>query len=61
MRYFFEEIDILKIFIQMTIGLNALHDLKILHRDLKSANIFLFSDGSAKLEIVMFQKLFIRD
>ena len=49
MRYFFEEIDIWKIFIQMTIGLKALHDLKILHRDLKSANIFLFSDGSAKI------------
>ena len=29
--------------------LKALHDLKILHRDLKSANIFLFNDGTAKL------------
>ena len=44
-----EEIDVWKIFIQMVKGLKALHDLNILHRDLKSANIFLFSDGSAKI------------
>ena len=46
---FFEESDIWRIFIQMVRGLKALHDLKILHRDLKSANIFLFTDGTAKL------------
>jgi len=44
-----DEIDVWKIFIQITKGLKALHDLQILHRDLKSANIFLFSDGSAKI------------
>ena len=46
---FFEESDIWRIFIQLVKGLKALHDLKILHRDLKSANVFLQSDGSAKL------------
>ena len=46
---FFEESDIWRVFIQLVKGLKALHDLKILHRDLKSANVFLFKDGSAKL------------
>ena len=30
--------------IQMIEGLKALHDMKIIHRDLKSANIFLVKD-----------------
>jgi len=37
------------ILIQTTQGLKALHDLKILHRDLKSANVFLFKNGMVKL------------
>ena len=45
----FEESDIWRIFIQLVKGLKSLHDLKILHRDMKSANVFLFSNGSAKL------------
>jgi NIMA (never in mitosis gene a)-related kinase len=43
------EEDIWKIFIQITKGLHDLHEYDILHRDLKSANVFLFKDGSAKL------------
>lgn len=35
--------------IQITRGLKALHELKILHRDLKSANVFMFSNGAVKL------------
>lgn len=37
------------IFIQVTRGLKALHDLGVFHRDLKSANVFLNKDGSVKL------------
>ena len=45
----FEENDVWKIFIQITKGLHDLHSYNILHRDLKSANVFLFHDGTAKL------------
>ena len=33
----------------MVFGLKALHDLNVMHRDLKTANVFLGTDGSAKL------------
>ena len=46
---YFNERDIWRVFIQIVKGLKALHDLEILHRDIKSSNIFLFSDGTAKL------------
>jgi NIMA (never in mitosis gene a)-related kinase len=45
----FQEIEIWKILIQLIQGLKALHDLNIMHRDLKSANVFLSKDGGAKL------------
>lgn len=35
--------------VHMIRGLKALHDLNISHRDLKSANVFLYSDGMVKI------------
>lgn len=45
----FSESQIWKFLVQMTKGLRSLHSLKILHRDLKCANIFLTGDGTLKL------------
>ena len=38
-----------KVFIQVVKGLKSMHDLNVMHRDLKSANVFLNSDDSVKL------------
>lgn len=46
---YLREDDIWRIFIQVVKGLKALHDTDIFHRDLKSANVFLNKDGTAKL------------
>ena len=35
------EQDVWKIFIQIVRGLKAMHDLRVMHRDLKCANVFL--------------------
>lgn len=35
--------------VQVVRGLKSLHDLNIMHRDLKSANVFLYKDFTAKL------------
>ena len=37
------------VFIQIVRGLKTFHSRRILHRDMKSANIFLFKDMQAKL------------
>jgi NIMA (never in mitosis gene a)-related kinase 1/4/5 len=43
------EDQILDWFVQITLALKHVHDRKILHRDLKSQNIFLMRDGMVKL------------
>jgi NIMA (never in mitosis gene a)-related kinase 1/4/5 len=46
---FISEKSILKYFIHMTLGVDSLHKNNILHRDLKSLNVFLSSGGKAKI------------
>ena len=49
MKNYFKENTIWTFFIQMLIGLKNLHDHNIMHRDLKSANIFIMKNGIIKL------------
>ncbi len=44
-----KEAQIWKALVDITRGIKALHDKKILHRDIKAANIFISSDGRYKL------------
>lgn len=44
-----KEDEIWTIFYNMVVGLQALHTLKIVHRDIKCANVFLTKKGTAKL------------
>ena len=48
-KTFFSESEIWSVFLQLIQGLKTLHDNKILHRDLKCANVFLTADNNVKL------------
>ena len=43
------ERDILDVFSQMVSAIRYMHSRNVLHRDLKTANIFLTKEGEAKL------------
>ena len=45
----FAEPDVMGIFVQLCLALQHVHKLKILHRDLKSQNVFLTQQGMVKL------------
>ena len=57
----FQEEVILKILTQMCLGILALHSLRIMHRDLKSANIFLTDDNIVKVGDLNVSKLARQD
>ena len=48
-RTHFPEIEIWNIFVQTLKGLKAIHDLNILHRDIKCANVYLSQNGCIKI------------
>jgi len=48
-RVLLEEDSVLSIFVQIALAIKYLHDRKILHRDLKTQNIFLMKNGHIKL------------
>ena len=48
-NYYLDEDDVWKLFIQMSIGLYYIHSKKIIHRDIKTLNIFLTKNYDAKI------------
>ena len=53
---YFAEDRVMLIFVQIILGLRQMHKQHVLHRDLKSANIFLNSKGGVKLGDLGFSK-----
>ncbi|XP_076220286.1 serine/threonine-protein kinase Nek3 isoform X2 [Aptenodytes patagonicus] len=46
---FFPEDTILQWFVEMCLGVKHIHDKRVLHRDIKSKNVFLTQNGKVKL------------
>ena len=57
----FETVDLVEITIQISHGMNYLHGHKIIHRDLKSSNIFLLDDKSLIVKIGDFGLAMIKE
>lgn len=57
----YKEEEIWKALVHTSIGLKSLHDRKILHRDLKCANVFITSDGIYKLGDLNVSKVLKKD
>lgn len=57
----FPENYIWSILLQVSAGLRELHALRIAHRDVKPANIFLCKDGTVKLADMNVSKIMKRD
>ena len=55
------ETEIWKALVHITQGLSSLHDKKILHRDLKCANVFVTGDGVYKLGDLNVSKVLKKD
>ncbi|KAG9390867.1 Protein kinase domain [Carpediemonas membranifera] len=60
-RRLFDEAQVWSMFLQIALALRHLHSRKILHRDLKSANVFLMEDGIIKLGDMGVSKLLKAD
>ena len=48
----FTEVEIINFFTQICLGLRAVHKKNIIHRDLKTSNIFLHSENDNKVCIL---------
>ena len=54
---YMKEQEIMSIFVQVVRGLKQIHKLNIMHRDLKSANVFLNKNGTVQLGDLNVSKL----
>ena len=60
-KRYYSEYEIISILIQITKGLKNLHDNNIMHRDIKSANIFIFENNIFKIGDLNVSKILKND